>query len=81
VWFETKVSLNKEMTNEIWYLANLTNICAIIGYLMIGMGLTVSVVVGAFFFSKQIGFERSDSQNAILNRSLFDETANQEEEE
>lgn len=82
VWFESNIDLPKETINQVWYLSNVTNIVAISGYLLIGSGITFSILIGLFFWAKAKGAHSdSESSNVILNRSLFDESVEEQDDE
>lgn len=76
VWFETKVELPKLMNTEIWLVSNLKSIFSIVGFVLLGASIATLAIVGIFHCAKNA---KKTDENPELNRSLFDEQAEQEE--
>lgn len=72
MWTETQVGFQESLAAKMWFLSHLINICSILGYVMIaiGMGVLLSfVVMGVSYHVSKIRANTQDS--AILNANLI----------
>ncbi|TRY75716.1 hypothetical protein TCAL_08673 [Tigriopus californicus] len=72
MWTETHVGFQESLATEMWFLSHLINICSILGYGMmaIGMGVLLSfVVMGVSYHVSKVRGNAQDS--AILNANLI----------
>ena len=86
VWFETSMELPGDLNAEVWFMAELGNICQIIGWILIGLSIGLIGVMLTFYCSQNVTTvycptvpaERQDSNTPFLTDSLNDETEQNE---